>query len=57
MPGRAAARGEDFPRNDERRHVGPKIAEKVRQTKQRDKRPGIVLMMRVRFGTRINAGF
>jgi hypothetical protein len=57
MPSRAVARGEYFPRNDERRHVGPKIAEKVRQTKQRDKRPGIALMMRVRFGTRINAGF
>ena len=58
MPGRAVARGEYFPRNDEGRHIGPEIAEKVRQAKLRDKRLGIALMMmEVRFRTRINASF
>jgi len=57
MPGRAVAGGEYFPRNDERRHVGPEIAEKVRQAKQRDKRLRMALVTRVRLRTRINASY
>jgi len=55
MRGRAVSRGEDLSRDDEGRHVGPKIGEEVCETVQRKERPGFVLLNGV--WTRIDAGY
>jgi len=57
MRRRAVARGKDLPRNDERRHIGPEIAEEVRQAIKRNERISIAPMVGVRDRARIDASY
>ncbi len=57
MRRRAVPRWEVLTRNNEGRHVGPEIAEKIRQAVEHDKRHSITPLMGVRGRARIDTSY